>query len=917
MIKKVLLTITFGCISLTLLSQLSKVDSLKKVLNVSPKQDTTKVNVLNELSYQFIGIDYYEARNLAQQALDLAKTLSYSKGICIARSRLSLCYWILGDGELAIRHANDAIDQMKTDKLDIGLLADTYRVLGVTYIDQSEFDKAQHYLEEAEKICLQKKNWSILLRVYIGMGTVQLEKNRVDSALFLFQKSRALENDHPNQYYLPVIYTQIGSIYGTPKYDNSKTEIEYYTKALTISEEVQNRYAKSRVLLRLGNVFIRLKNYTLAEKNLLESQSIARKIGLKTVVRDTYLQLMKLKMIQGQYPQSLHYQKAYYDLRDSLNNEKKTRLIVELETLYEREKRQQEIKLLIAQKKNSQVLQNSLLLGIIFLLLFGVIIYTLQRQRNKKATQLLHLQKKINDTLKEADQLKSHLFANISHEFRTPLTLIIAPVEDRLSLPGKLGIDHKSSELVLRNAKRLLTLVNQLLDLSKLEAKKMKLNHDLDNLETFLQIISASFESLAHQKKINFKYSLNLQHTEFEFDSDKLEKIITNVLMNSFKFTKTGGTVTLTVNELVQEKQLIVVVSDTGIGIPEEDKKNIFSPFYRSREATNGDIGTGLGLSLVKELVKLYEGNIDLQSTINQGTTITITLPISSSEPLRTIMPFKLDLSQNSVEMLTQDQQGSTLDKDKKSDKQRILVVEDNLDLQKYLESLLNKQYNVIVAHDGKEGIEYAFQHTPDIIVSDVMMPNINGIDLTEKLKHDERTNHIPIILLTAKVDLASRIDGLKVGADDYLAKPFAPEELSVRISNLLEQRKKLAEKYMKSISTATSPALINSISMDEKFLRKAKDIVTHHISDHLFGVEQMAERMNLSRAQLFRKLKAISGLSPNEFINDIRLLHAAELIRAKADTLAQICYSVGFNEQSYFAKRFKKKFGVNPSEYQ
>jgi signal transduction histidine kinase/DNA-binding response OmpR family regulator len=914
MLKKVILTLTFGCISLTLLSQLSKVDSLKQILIANPTDDTTKVNILNELSYQSIGIDYYEARNLAQQGLDLANILSYPKGICTAKSRLSLCYWILGDGDLAIKHAIDAIGLVKSDNLDIGLLADIYRVLGVTYIDQLEYDKAQYYLKEAEKICLQKKNWSILLRVYVGLGTVQLQNNKVDSAMLLFQKSLSLESDHPNKYYLPVIYTQIGSIYGTPDYYSPKIEIDYYSKALVISEEVQNRYAKSRALLQLGNAFIRLKNYTHAEKNLLESQKIARKIGLKTVVRDTYLKLMELNMIQGQYPQSIRYQKAYYDLKDSLNNEKKTRLIVELETQYENEKRQQEIKLLIEQKKNSQDLQNLLLVGIIILLIAGVTIYILQRERNKKAIQLLYFQKKINDALKEADHLKSRFFANISHEFRTPLTLIIAPIEDKLSLPGKLGIDHKSSELILRNAKRLLTLVNQLLDLSKLEAKKMKLNSSLGNLETFLQTISASFESLAHRKKIIFNNKVNLHHIEFEFDSDKLEKIITNVLMNSFKFTQTNGTVNLTINELIQEKQLIIVVSDTGIGIPEEDKQHLFSPFYRSREATNGDIGTGLGLSLVKELVKLYEGNIDLQSTINQGTTITIRLPIFSSEPLKAIIPFDPEIVTSEVEQI---QSETPSDEDANSYKQKILVVEDNLDLQKYLKSLLAQEYTVIVAHDGKEGIEFAFQHIPDIIVSDVMMPNINGIGLTESLKQDERTSHIPIILLTAKVDLESRIDGLKVGADDYLAKPFSPEELIIRISNLLKQRKKLAEKYMKSISTATSPAPINSISMDEKFLRKAKDIVTHHISDNLFGVEQMAEGMNLSRAQLFRKLKAISGLSPNEFINDIRLLHAAELIRAKADTLAQICYSVGFNEQSYFAKRFKKKFGVNPSEYQ
>jgi signal transduction histidine kinase/DNA-binding response OmpR family regulator len=920
MMKRVLVLTQIMLASIGLYSQVNKIDSLKALLETHKKADTIRVNLFNEISYQTIGVDYYKAREYAQQGLELAMHLSHHRGIVIAKSRLAGCYWILGHGELAIDHALSAIEIVKKEKIDSAILADTYRILGVTYMDQGELTKAEHYLGIAEKLCWHTKNWSILLRVYVGAGIVQLEKKKPDSALSLFLKSESVEKEHPNLYYLPVIYTNIGSIYGDQTNYDPKKELDYYYKALSLSEKAQNYYAKARVLSRLGQAMLREKEFASSENYLKKSQQIARSIGLKTVVRDNYLHLMNLKMRQGNFLQSSAYQKAYYDLRDSLSNEKKTREIVELETRHEREKKQQEIKLLTQEKRNASILRNSLLMGLGLTILFGAVLYNLQQKKNQKAKQLLAFQKTLNDKLKETDALKSRFFANISHEFRTPLSLIIAPVEEKLMLPGQVGIDKESSKLILRNAKRLLTLVNQILDLSKLEAKKMELQVRLGNLETFLKIVTASFELVAHKKKIIFSRHIHLYNPEIEFDADKIETIVTNLLINSFKFTPAGGTVNIAVREFTEEKQIKITIADTGIGIPEEDKQHLFSPFYQVREIHDGDLGTGLGLSLVKELVKLHEGSIDLESTINQGTTITVVLPIHKTALSQAVPLSDSDLALREVMsddlITTENESSNSLDEEEKPGKQTILVVEDNRDLQRYLESMLNKQYTVMVAQDGEDGLEHAYQHIPDLIVSDVMMPKLNGTDLTERIKNDERTSHIPIILLTAKADLESRLDGLKMGADDYLAKPFAVEELLVRIANLLNQRKKLAEKYMSGLSVPSSAPVMREISMDEKFLQKAKSLVESNIGDSLFGVELMADGMNLSRAQLFRKLKAISGLSPNEFINDIRLLRAAEMIKAKVDTLTQISYSVGFNEQSYFAKRFKKKFGVTPSEY-
>ena len=354
-----------------------------------------------------------------------------------------------------------------------------------------------------------------------------------------------------------------------------------------------------------------------------------------------------------------------------------------------------------------------------------------------------------------------------------------------------------------------------------------------------------------------------------------------------------------------------------------EEQQHIFSPFYQSRHVADDGTGTGLGLSIVKELVKLYGGTVELDSTVSKGTTISVTLPVRKEKFPAAV--FMVDVSPDNDSVVQCDSAEKLLlvnegvenieNEINELHESTVLIVEDNEDLRNYISSVLKNQFTTLIANDGEEGFAAATEHIPDLIISDVMMPKLNGIDLTEKIKTDERTSHIPVILLTAKADLESRLEGLKTGADDYLAKPFSIEELQARIANLIEQRKKLAAKYREGIASST-PLPQEETSLDKKFLQKAKHIVDTHIGDEDFGVEQMAENIHLSRTHLFRKLKAISGLSPNEFINEVRLQKAAELILSKADTLTQISYSVGFKEQSYFAKRFRKKFGVLPSEY-
>ena len=524
---------------------------------------------------------------------------------------------------------------------------------------------------------------------------------------------------------------------------------------------------------------------------------------------------------------------------------------------------------------------------------------------------LLKRQRELNEKLTQTDTLKSRFFAYISHEFRTPITLLLSPLEEQVkkAKPEQMEV----FALMQRNANRLLELVNQLLDLSKLDAGKMKLQIKYQRVDQEVKAVVAAFDSLAEYKQVSFEKNILLNETAIWCDIDAIEKIINNLLSNAFKFTPEKGSIRLEIKQL--DERLVILVSDSGNGIPELNRSEIFSPFYQILQTRDSlQQGTGLGLSLVHELVKLYRGKIDLKTEENVGTQFTVEIPTNPA----IFPPGNLSESKtkkaHTLSRSMDDQANEAISEELVGGKEIVLIVEDHDDMRKYMASLLSMEYDVLLAKDGEEGIGLALKSLPNLILSDLMMPKIDGIQLTRQIKEDERTSHIPVILLTAKNELKSKLDGLNSGADDYLAKPFSNEELKVRIRNLIQQRKKLATKFNERILVL--PTQGEELSLDEKFLIRVRKVVESNMLEVSFGVEKMAEEMGLSRTHLNRKMKALTNLSPNEFIRDLRLNKAAQMISQKTDTISQIAYSVGFNDQSYFTKCFKNKFNKSPSEY-
>ena len=561
------------------------------------------------------------------------------------------------------------------------------------------------------------------------------------------------------------------------------------------------------------------------------------------------------------------------------------------------------------------------------LIIFSVLYFTwklrLKRIRIKHDYEMSRFEA---EKMHEVDEMKSRFFANISHEFRTPLTLILGLAKKIVEKSKEQTLTEDAS-VIRRNAKRLNGLVNQLLDLSKLESGNMRLQTSPINIIPLLKGLVLSFASFAERKRITLKFNSDENEIVAYVDKDKFEKIITNLLSNAFKFTPIGGRIEFSIT--TSDSNIEIAVSDTGIGISSERVDKIFDRFYQvDSSRTREQEGTGLGLALTKELVELHKGKISVESSEGKGSTFTVKLPVGKDHlkpeeiiegtlDTEEIVPKEVELIseyenakvRSDIEIITEE--GLSPDK---AEKLLLLIVEDNTDVRNYIKGNLEKEFRILEAINGEDGFKKAIDHIPDLIISDVMMPNMDGFEMCDKIKNDEKTSHIPVIMLTAKATSKDKIEGYETGADDYIMKPFDAQVLRARINNLIQQRIRLREHFRKEGIFEIND--INVTSADKTFLKKALDIINNHISDETFSVDVFANEIAMSRFQLRRKLIALVGESPSDLIRRIRLTRAAKLLEQNFGNISEIAAEVGFNNPANFAHSFKVHFGVSPSEY-
>lgn len=518
---------------------------------------------------------------------------------------------------------------------------------------------------------------------------------------------------------------------------------------------------------------------------------------------------------------------------------------------------------------------------------------------------------------KEIETLKSRFFANISHEFRTPLMLIKGPLEQLLL---KKGSADEHIRLAYNNTEKLKLLIDQLLDISKLESNLIPLNASEEDLSTLLKGFVISFKSITEQKEISLTIDCPEEKCIALVDRDKFEKIINNLLSNAYKFTSKKGSISVSLKKRISVEKVFydIIVKDSGIGIDKDKLDKIFDRFFQVDDSSIRSYGgSGIGLSLVKELADLHHWSISVKSSIGVGTEFLLSIPGIEADKLKDISDDQktFNSSNNFIDSLQEikvDDSGTT---EVYSDKKEIvLLVEDSQEVRQYLKGILYEDYNILEAENGKRGIEIASEKSPDLIISDVMMPIMDGFEFCQKIKTDIQTSHIPVILLTAKASSESKIEGLETGADDYLTKPFHSRELLVRVKNLLDIRKKLKEKFSKDIDVKPANLVVNKL--DEEFLSKAFQVTEKNIDKPEFDTEQFAKEMFLSRSQLHRKLLAITGHTPGEFVRTFRLKKAASLILEKRLSVTQIAFEVGFNSPSHFSKAFRQQFNCLPTEF-
>jgi len=809
--------------------------------------------------------------------------------------------------------------------------ADTVRIaytlsdIGSAYFGSEKNEKAGEYWRQSLAYFEGMNNLKGQSDMLNNLGMLLDIAGKQNEAIEYFQKSLGINERIGDEEGMGKCYINLGIIL-VDKAEYGKA-MEYYTKAEALFRKLNRKDGITVVLLNQahieraqGKIEAAAKLYNSAYDTAMSSSNDYRAHYALWQMAEMY---REAKMDKEAY----QYLYKYLAMSDSLQIQENSAQLAELDARYQNELKEQEIALLSKEKalqqaelKQRKQLQTMLLVLLALTIALGaaVFLYLRMRQKSKQTQQehRLKLRQAEAERLKELNDVKSSFFTNIAHEFRTPLTLIMGPAE-QIRTESESPRIKKNASLIGKSAGKLLELVNQLLELSKLESGTVRLKARPDDLTDFVKGITFSFESLAADKNIGLAFNSNCSKAIGQIDPERTDKIFVNLLSNAFKFTPDSGLITVSLavkqmknNEGEQLPMAEITVTDTGLGIPTERLPHIFTRFY---QATDTEPGTGIGLALVKELVTLHGGSIKADSVVGRGTTITLMLPVSAYE--ESPVPEKISINQASAAMAANTNNGGFKLENlpNNDDKPVVLVVEDNEEVRNYTVKCLWERYHVLEAPDGATGVEMALKHVPDLVLSDVMMPEKDGLQVCSKIKADQKTSHVPVILLTAKADVEHKIKGLESGADDYLSKPFHQGELLARVNNMITGRQELRQKFSEAIK-AEPEKLPGLQTREDAFILKLYEVLEQNLSDETFGIEQLCREAGMSRTQLHRKLKALTNLSASHFIRHYRLQRALGLLKQDNFTVAEVAYRVGFSSPSYFTQCFNEVYGFAPS---
>lgn len=836
----------------------------------------------------------------AQKQLPVA-TDSGRKGL--VHNRLGMVYAGKRDMVMALENYNQAMAFQQSPNVDPLDRAVVYSNLGTLYEDDGDFERAEAWYLKCIDVYKNAEDKPNEFLLWNNLAILYEHQKKYDESLAMMAKAEAmlpdLDNDMDSK---AIVETNTGN--ALVHSGRAAESIPRFKNAITYFEQAGNMRGSVTSRRQLAEAYHLLGRDREGEREAFTTIDLAKKNGFNDLVTDAYHDLYEIYAALGNYPQAYKYQRLYYNVQDSLNGRERRSKVGLLEKNYEiaqqeaaKTKLERENELFAVQAKVDNVTRISLISGVVLLGLvaFGfVVAYRRSRERN---LMLAEQKSKIEDQakqLQEAALAKTRFFTNVSHELRTPVTLLNGMLE--LIQEGNKA-EHQLKErmeIALGSSRRLQYLVGEVLDLSRTETGKSEVSKRKVEIYPLLTRILYAFESLFVKKNLTLHYqSEELKHVFVSLDLDKFEKIINNLVYNAVKFNRNDGWIKVTGG--VSDDSVVIEIADSGIGIQEKDLPHIFDRFYQAAP-TNTAEGIGVGLSLVKEFTTLHGGDVSVASRVGEGTTFTLRFPIGDVSAV----PADESVTLPEVSFSA-------------FDKATVLLVEDNDEMRYYLKSILGSSVSLAEARNGREAIKWLQSNTPDLIISDVMMPEMDGNELVRKLKASEAWKRIPIVVLTARAAEDDLLHFLSFGVDDYIIKPFNARELKIRVHNLLSNqvlRQQWNSKPVEEEEKETTP------TEADVFLSRVKEFVAGNVSKIDLGIGDLADHMAMSERQLYRKCGAVAGMTPAQLIKECKLDIAYQLLVTKKVTkIVELARSLGYENVSYFSKMFSERYGKRPTD--
>lgn len=789
------------------------------------------------------------------------------------------------------------------------LKGSVYNNLGILYEDDGNLAKAEEYYLEAAKLFKEKNIIRSRYNVLNNLGILYSMQERNDESLKVLFEAEALVPELKGELEVAIVNLNIGNTLS--HMDRASEAIPRFEKSMTIFKKIGDNYGIALCHRQLGEALYYVGRNVKAEKHEFQSLEVSKKAGYSALIEDSYWDLSRIYEARKDFEKAYRYHRLTSQLKDSLNDKEKKSKLGLLEKEFEisqkekeKQRLEQENEIQQARAEADRSAKVALAIGLGLFVLAAAFAGVAWLRTRKQNAILAEQKAKIEDQaeqLREAARNKSRFFANVSHELRTPITLLNGMLE-LMQQKGQANSDEKL-RLAVTNSRRLQNLVDEVLDLSRLEAGKSQLHTRRVHVLPLLNRIVLAFSSFLERKDIKLEYStVDLEDVFVEVDEDKFEKVLNNLLYNAIKFNKAGGWIRVT-GSFSENAHVEINVADSGIGITEADVPRVFERFYQSASGDRKNAqGIGIGLSLVKEFTELHGGTVSVSSVVGEGTTFTLQFPVSTD----IVTDTQTDPEENGLPLSVSFSDFKT--------RPTILIVEDSEEMRYYVREILGTDVVLVDASNGREALDWLSSNATDLIISDVMMPEMNGYELLSALKNDPNLKGIPVIMLTARASEEDRLSGLSLGVDDYIIKPFNAQELKSRIHNLLMNqliRNQWRSKPVEKDEEIPVP------KEDKAFVDIIEAFVTTRLSDSALSMADVADHLAMSERQLYRKCGAATGMSPAQLVKEIRLKVAYRmLVQKEVSKITALAASVGFDNSAYFSRQFLERYGKKPVDF-